>query len=495
MSYNANVSSLQLYTPPAGRLTGLVESNKLYNAFLAEPTKMRAVMARAFGQMNGKEDVLDMLTNGAMQTETIETEVYRWPLYTKDSELVEVTGQCLEGTTNIGLNNSTFRVPFAERFFELGANLRADDGTQVRVMEDPYQADGSSWIYTLQLNNAAPSATIALANVTYGARFLQTWGDYEEYSDGGVGVSMSTPAMLENQLQIFRSKASITRLGARTKLAMDIMSTDPATGKGKTATVWAEEVVWKTYEQHRQNITWAMVYGNRSSHRIGANGRPVKSGAGFHEQIAPSNVWEYSGNEMDYDLFVDFVENLEKVAIDNGGSPELICLTGRDGMAMIDRMIGARFQAKGLTTLDSYFLSKGDGEGSLALGGYFRQFTTESGITVKFKNFPPYNDESFNRAKNPITGRPLESSTFTILNFGTSAKGDANIKKVYFKGAEGMMWHSGGSMTPAGEIKSKSTGSASGLDGYDVYFLDHCGLKLGDPTSCGMLQQVGIKRF
>lgn len=492
--YNQNVSTLQLYTPPTGKLTGLVESNKLYNAFMAEPTKMRAVMARAFGQMKGKEDVLDMLTNGAMQTEVIETEVYRWPLYTKDSELVEVAGACLDGGSTPGIANTTFRVPFAERFFEAGSNLRADDGTMVRVQDEPYP-DGNHWVYTLILNNGNPAAYIDPAMVTYGARFLQVWGDYEEYSEGGIGVSMSGSAMLENQLGIFRHKASVTRVGARTKLAMDISTTDPKSGKGKIATVWADEVVWKTYEQHRRSITWAMIYANKSTHRLGQNGRPVKSGAGFKEQISPANIWEYSGNEMDYDLFVDFVENLEKVAIDNGGQPELVCLTGRDGLAMIDRMLAKKFKDKGLTVLDSYFIKKGDGEGSLALDGYFREFKTESGVSVKFKNFPPYNDAEFNRKKNPVTGNPLESSVFTILNFGTTAQGDAGVKKVYFKGGEGLMWHTAGSMSPSGEFKSKSSFGANGKDGYDVWMLDHCGIKLGDATSCGEMRPVGIKNY
>jgi hypothetical protein len=491
--YNQRVSDLQLYTPPAGRLTGLVESNKLYNAFMAEPTKMRAVMARAFGQMKGKEDVLDMLTNGAMQTEVVETEVYRWPLYTKDSELVEVAGPSLDGGSTPGLGNTTFRVPFMERFFELGANLRADDGTMVRVQEDPYQ-DGNHWVYTLILTSANPAAFMDPAMVTYGARFLQTWGDYEEYSEGGIGVAMSAPSMLENQIQIFRSEAKISRVGAKTKLAMDIMSTDPKSGKGKVATVWADEVVWKTYEQHRRGITWAMIYSNRSNHISGANGRIVKRGAGFKEQISPANIWEYSGTELDYDLFVDFVENLEKVAIDNGGSPELICLTGRDGLAMIDRMLSKRFKDKGLVTVDSHFI-KGDGSGNLSLQGYFRSFTTETGITVKFKNFPPYNDAEFNRAKNLATGNPLESSVFTILNFGTTSKGEGNIKKIYMKDGEGLMWSVGGSMTPGGVRKSKSAEGANGIDGYDVIMLDHCGLRIGDPTSCGELRPVGIKYF
>lgn len=489
---NSTVSKLQLYTAPA-RMTGLVESNKLYNAFLVEPEKMQAVMARAFGQSNGQEDILDLLTTGTLQTEYVDVPVYRWPLYTKDTQVVEVAGPALDGGSTPGIGLSLFRVPFPERFFELGANLRSDNGTMVRVMEDPYQ-DGNHYIYTFQLNSDSPADYMDPTQVAAGSRFMEVWADYEEYSNGGTGVHVSTPAMLENTLGTFRTKIAVTREAAKTKQVMDIVSRDPETGKGRTSKVWATEVEWLAYRKHRKQISYALVYSNKSSHRKGANGRAVYQGAGFREQISPSNIWEYSGTELSYSLLEDFVENLERTAINNGGEPKLVCLTGRDGLRMVDEMLRKRFKDQGLVISDSSKFLKGDGT-NLELTGYFKKFTTQSGITVEFRNFAPYNDKDFHRTYNPYTGNPLESSVFTFLNFGLDKSNEGNIKKIYFRGGEKLMWTVSGSTNASGVKKSLSAEGASGIDGYEFYMLDQCGLKVSDPTSCGELRPVGIRYY
>jgi hypothetical protein len=490
--FNSKISNLQLYTAPAN-ITGLMESNKLYNAFLVEPEKMQAVMARAFGQANGQEDVLDMLTTGAMQTEYVEVPVYRWPLYTKDSRSIEVAGPAISGGATPGIGGSVFYVPFSERHFELGANLRADDGTMVRVQEDPYQ-DGDTYVYGFILNDGNPASFMDPSQVTYGSRFMETWADYEEFSNGGTGVSMTTPAMLENTLGTFRTKVAVTREAAKTKLVMDII-TKGKDGKPKVSKVWASELEWMAYARHREKIVYASIYANKSSHRKGANGRIVYQGAGFREQISPSNIWEYSGNEVSYALFEDFVENLERTAINNGGTPNLVCLTGRDGLKMIDNMLRKRFKDQGLVISDSSKFLKGDGN-NLKLTGYFSEFTTQSGITVSFKNYAPYNDADFHRTKNPMTGNPLESSVFTFMNFGTDGKGGANIKKIVFRGGEKLMWTVSGSTSANNqEKKSLSSEGSSGVDGYEFYMLDQCGIKVSDPTSCGELRPVGLKYY
>lgn len=492
MAFNSKISNLQLYTAPAN-ITGLMESNKLYNAFLVEPEKMQAVMARAFGQANGQEDVLDMLTTGAMQTEYVSTASYRWPLYTKDTRSIELAGPVIGGSSTPGIGRSVFYIPLAERHFELGANLRLDDGTMVRVQEDPYQ-DGENYVYGVILNDPNPAAFADPAVLTYGSRVMETWADYEEFSNGGTGVSMTTPAMLENSLGTFRTKIAVTRDAAKTKMVMDII-TKGKDGKPKISKVWASELEWMAYARHREKITYAMIYANKSSHRLGANGRPVSQGAGFREQISPSNIWEYSGHELSYALFEDFVENLERTAINNGGAPNLVCLTGRDGLKMVDQMLRKKFKDQGLVISDSSKFLTGSGR-DLHLTGYFSSFTTQSGITVKFKNFAPYNDEDFHRVKNPLTGNPLESSVFTFLNFGSDKSGGGNIKKIVFRGGEKLMWTVSGSTSANGqEKKSLSSEGASGVDGYEFYMLDQCGIKVSDPTSCGELRPVGLKYY
>jgi hypothetical protein len=488
--FNSKISNLQLYTAPAS-LTGLVEKNSLYKAFAAKPTEMKAVMAKAFGEgINNVQDTLDMLTTGAMQTEYIETETYRWPLFTKDTRAVEVAGPNIDGGSTPGINLTTFRIPFTEKFFEIGDNLRADDGTMVRVQEDPYQ-QGNQWIYTVILTSGRPTDYLDQQYCTYGSRFSAEWADYEELSMRGSGVNASTHAMLENQISTFRKTIVVSRHAAQTKQVMDIVYTNPETGKAEKTMVWAAKATWQAYSELKVGVMKAMIYGNKTDHVTGSNGRTVTKGAGFREQISPSNVWEYPGYEMSYDLMKDFVTNLVQTAVDNGGKPNLVCLTGQDGLDMVDRMLRKKFADMGNVYINSDKFVSGTSE--LKLGGYFRTVEFSNGVTVHFKNFAPQNDRDTFRLKNPFTGNPMEASVFTFMNFGTDKDNTGNIKKIYKKGGEKVMWSVSGSIAPGGVKTSINTQGASGIDGYEVHFLEECGLKVSDPTSCGILYPASYK--
>jgi hypothetical protein len=55
------------------------------------------------------------------------------------------------------------------------------------------------------------------------------------------------------------------------------------------------------------------------------------------------------------------------------------------------------------------------------------------------------------------------------------------------------MWSVSGSIAPGGVKTSINTQGASGIDGYEVHFLEECGLKVSDPTSCGILYPASYK--
>ena len=88
----------------------------------------------------------------------------------------------------------------------------------------------------------------------------------------------------------------------------------------------------------------------------------------------------------------------------------------------------------------------------------------------------------------PITLKPIESYRFTILNFGTTAKGKGNIRKVELDGSGLALWHVAGSTNSSGQVStSMKKESASGFDGHTVHMLSESGLQVEDPTSCGEL--------
>jgi hypothetical protein len=492
------MASIQTYSPlqlykATGNLDGLAEENKLWNAYKIEPDKLPAIIAKAYGMKNGEMGLLEMMTQGKgrVTKKEIKNRKYRWELYTADDRSVEVVG-LLNPSSTPGLKREVFYVLFPEKWFELGANLKADDGTMVRVMEDPYQ-QGTNFVYALQLNNAEDTAYLDPSNLEGGAKFRELWADYEEGSVRGTGVHASNPAMLENQTGLFRTTVSVTRSAQRAVQFMPIV-TRGENGEVKKSMVWAEEVVWLAMKKHQKSLAVSGIYSNLSNHRIGANGRIIPAGAGIRQQIAPANKREFVG-EPTFEDFEDFAESLYHNIIAEGGEQEVVVLTGMDGMKIAQRVIFTEMSRRlGNVTLNAdYFVSK---EGKdLTLGGYFNVVTLSCGITLKFKNFALYNDHDLHGLKNPTTGNPWESSRFTFLNFGLNSNGEANIQKVVPKDAEGIVWTVGGSTDPSGPKRSKGAQGASGYDGFDVHWLDECGYMISDPTTCGEMVPAGLKDF
>lgn len=490
---NQSYSPLQLYTAPRN-LTGLVEENKLWEAYRMEPDKLPAVMAKAFGMKNGQVGLVEMLTQGRgrVTERKIKNRRYRWELFTEDNRSIEVSG-LLNASATPGIGGEIFYLVFAEKWFDLGANLRADNGQIVRVMEDPYQ-QGNEFVYAVQLNSNNPADYLESINVQAGARFMEVWADYEEGSIRGTGVSVSTPAMLENQIATYRKTVSVTRHGHYAKQFMPIMSKGED-GKPKQSYVWAEDVIWQAMKEMQTQMAWAGMYANtKKGHQIGSSGRPIMSGAGLRQQLAPSNKREFVGQPT-YEDFNDFAESLYQAAIEAGNEMEVVVLTGTDGLRIVEDVIAKQLAVRFPNMIvDSNYFVKKDGK-DLSLGGYFRVLELPCGITLKFKNFALYNDRDFHRLYNPKTGNPWESSRFTFLNFGLNSNGEPNIQKVIPEGGQGLVWAVGGSTDPSGAKRSKSAQGASGFDGYDVHFLEEYGYVITDPTLCGELVPSGLRDF
>ena len=106
-----------------------------------------------------------------------------------------------------------------------------------------------------------------------------------------------------------------------------------------------------------------------------------------------------------------------------------------------------------------------------------------NGIELTVKEFAPYDDIVHNRALHPVTGKPVESYRFTLLNFGQK-DGKSNIRKVIKRGSADAMWYVAGSTDPMGNVaKSMSAMRSSGVDGYQVHFLTEEGIQMEDPLS------------
>ena len=488
--YSSNISPFQLYKPR--NIDGLLESNKLTNAFLTKPVEMAGVLAYAFGtdSRSGRDgNIMNLLTEGLghMADVSLDNNTYRWKLYTGNQRLIEISGQISGGATP-GIGGSSFDLGFSENFFEDGDNILLDDNKTVIRQEGHSRAsDGLGCIATFSLVNRDPSASVSPLLLIAGARASREYNTQPEFSTRGSGISLHTGIELENRLGIFRKSLAITRSAQTDVMAMKIPMYKDGAAKPELVDVWDTAANWQLTYEMGEEIDRAMIYATRQDGaKKGANGRPIFVGAGFREQISPNNVWETS--RLTYNYIDEMFTNLSYNATKNGGNKKFVVLTGQQGMKEVHRALKTEYGTIPFLFTDSNKFLGGDGD-ELELKGHFSKVRLMNGIEVSWKLFPEYDNRERNRKLDPQTGYPLESFRQTIMNVGTMADGKGNVQKVVKKDSGMVAWQVGGSTTASGTRKGNAEG-ASGLDGREVHLLSECGLRLADPTSCAEIIRV-----
>jgi hypothetical protein len=480
---STKISPLQLYrsrTLP----NGMAESSHLATAFLTEPEKMESALAFAFGDGKESASVLNMMTGGLGNTRFVSNREYTWELHGQTERAIMVSRDSDGGATP-GYGGLPFRVYFSERLFEVTDTILADDGTPLRIQEEPFP-DGTDFAYTVVI--ADPSVAFIDPTMVGGdARFSKEWSSVEEYSIKGGGVNFEAPTRLVNQLTTLRKHFRVTRSAATDYLVMEVSTLD-----GKKTNYWTKLLEWTAMRQWYQEIEKNLIYSVYSKNAIreeviqGQNKRPIFSGAGMRQQISPANIRYYT--KLTYEILESFLIDLSYAATKYGTDVKFVALTGKMGMVEFNNAIVERQRFLGIVITDSGTFITGKGT-ELTLQGQFKTVKFLNGLELTVREFPPYDNLTRNRTLHPISQKPIESYRFTLLNFGTvSNSGKNNIRKVAKKDSENAMWYVAGSVDPMGNVaKSMSVMRSSGIDGYEVHFLAEIGLQMQDPTSCGEL--------
>lgn len=471
-----------LVVQSARTLSGLTDSNYLYNNYLAEPEKLASVFTYQFGL--SQNNIVNLLTGGLGNVLEIQQNEYYWDLYSRNDKSLNIVKNYGDGGATPGIQGTSFRVTMNADWFEVSDVLRGDKGTQVQVKDKT--SDGDGYVYTLILTDPDVTKFINADEVAVGARFSKMYSAVGEFSLKGGSIITSIGFKLHNRLNILRKDWAISRTASQTVLTVDMF--DPQSGKATRN--WTTLAEWTAMAEFHVEVEKSLMYSiynkNASNYDTngGSNGRPVQMGAGLREQISPSNIRYYT--ELTYDLLDQFTLDLSYSATLWGGDKKFVALTGKMGMREFNRAISAKASGLNFIVVDKGQFISGNGT-NLEFTGIFKTVQFNNGVELTVAEFPLYDDLEMNRELHPKTQKPIESYRFTILNVGQK-NGKSNIRKVVRKGAAMGIWHTGGSIGMDGKIKtSLQTMGSSSRDGAEGHMISECGLMIEDPTSCGEL--------
>lgn len=467
------INNLQLYR--GKKFDGLVDSNKLSNAFLTQPEIVNKTLSFVFGYHYNNP--LALLTGGIGQTQYIDNAEFEWHLAGDLEQPTVITRLVEVGNLTPGIGGTPFKVALSmdgPQFVSGEVLIPNDRNFPVIVLGDGVQ-EGNEMVYTLQLLDGKlnPDKFMPPALLAPGKEFSKDFTAYEEGSSRSGITNYASPFALRNRLTIHRKHYEMTG-GAATDV-MVIALKDPKTGK--ESYLWETYAEWQFLQQWYRELDRAAVY-NKFGVAPGENGRPVLTGAGLREQIAPANKRDYT--VLTESVIREFLMDLSYNVIDQG-KRKFVALCGEGFMDQFDRAM--KDTVRGWQLVDTKFVT-GSGQ-ELTLGGQFTTYKGLNGTEVTLAHFPCYDDPVHNRLLHPETLRPLESYRATFIEYG-NYDGKGNFVKMAKRGREQLMWSNSGSMDASGG-KNSRVAFGSKFDGYEVEVLSEIGYKLHNPMSCGEL--------
>jgi hypothetical protein len=467
--------------------SGLGETNMLANAYLTKPEVIESVLAQSMGHQG--INIFEYLTGGVGAVKTIKGNRYEWDIYTKDEEISTVlikSPDYVNDASRPGLNGTYFRVILDKNWYGANDILVADDGaTTIKLVDDGIE-DGASTIYTAQVHGGGFDAFCPVEFLDSGSQWSKEYNLVGEYSERGTGDVYHTPYGMRNILGIYRKTIACTRSASNAVMVMELPNPQDPSKPIKLWTRYQELVAIQNWYKEMDKVAMFSKYTDNPDKQVidkSGNGRPAYEGAGFRQQIAKSNIEYYSG-KITYARIDNFFTMLSYKVKEWGGDSEFVLLTGKQGKKAFHEAIKDEVADRNITLNSADFMTFNGN--NITLKGYYDTVYLQDGTKVTVKEFPPYDDTERFRKKHPVTGYPVESYRYTVLNMG-SKNGKANIRKVVKENGQNLMWHVCGSDSPMDGIAKGGVTRSTGKDGYETHWLTEFGVQIQDPTTCGEL--------
>lgn len=462
----------------------MTEQSHLGRALLAKPARLVGEMDKLFSAQNYYSDnpISSLLMGSPKTEETISSTSWEWELKGANTRPLVVV-ENLEPASNLtpGKFRKTFKLKLDENWYLPGDVLSpgtSDKKFQVRVQSQA-QKHGDGWVYVVRVNSDDIKAFIPVKYLTPGQQWGKLFSQYEEAAEQSGSTVFSMPIAFMNKMSKYRKEYRITDYASTEVLAVAIPDS-----KGKYHDSWMRYADVEYWMQWYREIERGYWYSRSAETVLGANGRPVRMGAGIQEQLEDSHQHKYS--HLTAKLIEEYLQDIFYSRVKPGKGRHIKGYTGEYGMIQFHRAIQDWTNKNGFIKNMELFTNKIQSDAhtnALETGYQFVRYNMANGSSLELVHNPLYDDREINFEIDPVTGFPMESQRITFLDFSGENK-KSNIKIMNKKDGFAFTYVEGmyGPYGPKNGGSSAHSGSY-----YEMHVEKTCGIHIEDVTKCGEL--------
>ena len=439
-----NLLPLQVYQ--ATDFNGLVTDNHFYSLYQQKPQLISNVIKSIYRtNLSGK--LREFVDRFPVEEVEQENGFYQWMLKgQEDKNIPLIDAETLDGKSilagdfpaAIGANRQRFYLIFNEGLFE-ATNVLKGETDDFHFLVKQALEEGGRFKYEVELINDNENLSVPIQDLLVGTRFSKFYGATPStLSYQGAKPYFTSPWTMQNRLSQMRMQyevpGNMIEKGKNEPLEFGF------TKGGVQEKVWINYQDMVAHHQCEEMFARMMLYGKKNwtgtqTKYLNFDDKtafPIEAGAGFFEQIAPSNRHYYNTYDLDWHMELVLDMSIGKIGRDKR---HIHILTGEWGAMEIHKQIEAKGASRWTVISDSLIYKKTKDtnlghSNTLGYGYQFNEYEYYNGIKLTVEILDFLDDDIYFPRRHPDGKGIVESHRMITMGFG----GEAGIKRVRAKG-------------------------------------------------------------
>lgn len=390
-------------------------------------------------------------------TRQVESARVRWKLKGSGKLQAFSKGNLQPENDYPGLEHSEFLLWLDVEWYRAGDTLspEIDPRVQIVLQSDPV-ADGDGYRYSAQLATLEGSDYLDPEFLADGERWFKSGSS--KYSEGSSGYG----SFVYGGISWVEFETELNKTGKTAEF------TDEAHKVSLRAQLWdntyqklldlPEQVLTLAEAEFLAQIEWEkeqdVLWGRYAGRNI------IDSTTGMYRRTAPG-VFDFLDDVASYypinGFSMDLLENeLEVIGFDRipKDQARIVVFTGREGLKGADIAIRRKYGESAVVSKYEDYVERVGPRNLMFKAPMFNAYEIPNYGVIVFEHLPALDDVSVGGPKHPVTGKPLRSSEYVIMDVGIGMGDLANVQALTRRNSK-IMGYRCGTYSPAGPINSK----------------------------------------